>query len=81
MKKLVVNKSELPADTTNKVNEFFASYFMYGLQNFNTDKVIDEACKLFNLRLAHSQPPMLFYLKDEDDNTIELEFKEENFGY
>lgn len=80
MKKLLVDESALDAQTTADISLRLSSHFMYGLYEFNPERMVEDVCKEYNLELVELVHPK-YILKNAAGNTIELLVSEENYGY
>lgn len=80
MKKITVSESELDEQTTVNISLQLTSHFMYGLYDFDPEKMVEDICREYNLELVAIHHPHIT-LKDDEGNTVKLLVSEENYGY
>ena len=81
MKKLLVTDVDMiDSDIVNKVQEYLSLQMSYGLYDFDTERLVEDVCRHFDLkRIGDSHPEI--YLGDEAGGTLTLTFKDEHLGY
>jgi len=81
MKKLLVTDVDMiDSGTVDKVQEYLSLQMSYGLYDFNTERLVDDVCRHFNLKVVGTAHPEI-YLGDEAGGTLTLTFKDEYLGY
>lgn len=70
MKKIIVESSELSEEITNNVSFKLTSHFMYGLYEFNPERMIDDLCHDYNLNIQGINPPYTHLVDDQGKNLI-----------
>jgi len=78
MKKLLVEKSELDEQTTTNIQIQLTSHHMYGLYDFNPEKMIDDLSRNYKLKQTNVNHP-LFFLKDENNKEIILKLVTDDY--
>lgn len=80
MKKLLVSESSLPTQITNDISLQLSSHHMYGLYDFDPERMVNDVCARFDLEVEEIFHPK-FILKNSRGDSITLLMSEENYGY
>jgi hypothetical protein len=78
MKKLLVAESQLDTEDTTNIQLFLSSYYAYGLLDFDTEKIANEVCRVFKLKLSEYSFPFVI-LENEHGQQLTLKSVEDSY--
>lgn len=76
MKKLIVISESTTSNYQNNVAEYFSMQYNYGLYDFNAEKIIEDVCQAYNLKIKDINAPY-YTLIDENNEVITALFTED----
>lgn len=79
MKKLLLKESDLPTNTYFEINEVVASHFMYGIYDFDLEKIFRHLKSSYGLDVIMSEGNNTL-LQDKNGKCLVVEMVEEHYS-